>query len=690
MTKFKARKVPQAKNAYHQSIKKKKIANLDADISTLTTTERCELIAEISESILEDPQGAFQSLNHDDDDDDQEDEQGSDAEEQQEQPTRKHRASSKMDILLELTYLTQNGNDAITSRLALLSLLAIFQDILPSYRIRLPTAAERSVRVTKETKQLWDYEGALLRSYQRYLKILNAMWDDKSIGNPIDESQTKKKKRKHGNDGGTNSSGISALSVTAILCLCELLKSASHFNFRSNILSVIVKQMNYRSVEEVSSACCKTISHIFEKDAQGEVALEATKLMCKTIKDRFTHDAGSASSRLNPKMFQAFLHLPLRVHIDEAQAVKLAEQAKAKMRKKEGGEEMEEIEKEMKEGDAKVDKIVLARCQTDILHSLTLIYFQILKQVEAYLSHHNPGEDDGSDRRNRGQAQHMSSTALQNRLTSITAILTPVLQGIAKFSHLINFDVVADLMNVLKHLLQQVELLPLEVALNCILTALQTLEGAGRELPIDRKEYLLPLYNQLPRLICNGPNSRENCQLAMRCLTVALLKRKDYSTDRITSFVKRLYTVCLQAPTDVSIPLLAFVRQLVSRYPVTTQLLENEQELVASGLYMPMAHDPEQANPSATSAWELATLRFDIDPLVARHASNASENKLLQFPVEDPMKIVREVAVRRKVFQLNKKKHPLLQGGNKKRRRNQARFIKPRQTNNYHLKGDSF
>ena len=58
-----------------------------------------------------------------------------------------------------------------------MSLLALFQDVLPSYRIRLPTAAEMAVRVTKETKQLWDYERAVLSHYQLYLKLLEHTWN---------------------------------------------------------------------------------------------------------------------------------------------------------------------------------------------------------------------------------------------------------------------------------------------------------------------------------------------------------------------------------------------------------------------------------------------------------------------------------------------------------------------------------
>ena len=48
----------------------------------------------------------------------------------------------------------------------MLSLLAVFKDILPGYRIRLPTEKELEVPVSKEVKQTRDYENMQLRFYQ--------------------------------------------------------------------------------------------------------------------------------------------------------------------------------------------------------------------------------------------------------------------------------------------------------------------------------------------------------------------------------------------------------------------------------------------------------------------------------------------------------------------------------------------
>ena len=48
----------------------------------------------------------------------------------------------------------------------MLSLAAVFRDILPGYRVRLPTEKELAVAVSKEVKKLREYESALLRAYQ--------------------------------------------------------------------------------------------------------------------------------------------------------------------------------------------------------------------------------------------------------------------------------------------------------------------------------------------------------------------------------------------------------------------------------------------------------------------------------------------------------------------------------------------
>ena len=63
--------------------------------------------------------------------------------------------------------------DDIVARWTMLSLLAIFRDIVPGYRIvPVEEKMKDGVEVSKEVKKLWEYESVLLRGYQAYLKTL--------------------------------------------------------------------------------------------------------------------------------------------------------------------------------------------------------------------------------------------------------------------------------------------------------------------------------------------------------------------------------------------------------------------------------------------------------------------------------------------------------------------------------------
>ena len=560
--------------------------------SASSLQETCDLIAEISESILENPESAFRS------------ETSQDGE----------RLPSPIRQLLAIAATQNNAQNQFTAHLAMMSLLAIFKDILPSYRIRLPTEQEMAVKVAKETKKMWDYEKALLQHYQQYLKLLEGTWN---------------RQKASGTDGKPTRS-----ATTAMLTLAELLKSAFAFNFGSQLLTVVVRSTTVKSA--VGDACCAAVQHVFANDAQGQIAMEAARLLSKLIQKK--------KFMVRPEVLRTFLALPLRVHADEVEAAKIASKAKAKKRKKD--RELAEIEKEMKEGEATVDKMILARAQADTLQSVTLTYFRILKTENV------PEE-----------------------------VLPAALEGLAKFAHLINIDTVMDVLAVLRQLLKR-ENLPLDASLNCILTAFATLHGPGKELKIDQKEYIVPLYQQIPRLIEDSKTSdkeQKYTDLAIQCITAAFIKRREFSVVRLVAFVKQLMTTALHTPPATSVPLLSLVRQILQRYPAAQQLLENEQDVLTAGEYAPDAADPELANPLATSGWELATLRYHWHPLIQKHSQAASTMQLLQFPAEAPERLRTELVEDREElyipFRRVIKKHPLEQNKDKKGR---PRFLKAR------------
>lgn len=674
----------------------------DVSLETLLPQRRIDLIADLSESILEDPVGGLTSARTDAIGGGVVNGEEEAGEEGDKKTPLYRKTPSKLHKLLDLASLVDNGHDAHAARLGLLSLMAIFQDILPTYRIRLPTESEMQVRVSKETKATWDHERRLLQCYQRYMQLLERTWEEGRFGRKWAASNEGGKNKKGGYESGGGGGGQppTTLAATAILALSSLLRTCYNFNFRTNLLRIVIRQANRRSNVEVRTACCDALSAMFASDAQGDASLEAVRMMSKMIKEN-NNDA------VHPDALNTWLSLPLRVHEDEAAAARLAAAAKAKKAKKSASaKEQFDIEREMKEGEATVDRIELAKNQADTLHAVTLAYFRILKSVSSKV-----GDDD-----------KMSSSTPSGEL-----ILLPcTLRGLAKFSHLIHLDAVVDLLTVIRDLLKNASSLPPVVAINCILCALKTLRGPGREtLPVDPKEYLIPLYNVLPRLgttasitredmdeVGHGRSSDGMIEAAIQCLDHAFLHRRELSTSRLAAFVKRIITASIHCPPHSSVPLLACARQISSRYSNSSsklsRMLENEEDVVADGVFAPDAEDPEHSNAHATSFWELSLMKYAVHPAVAEQSAMMAEGRQLKLPAESPCRLLSNMYrdVQEGFVSSNGtvtwKKHPLdkgissneatgvIDGSRPKRRQqrrnqDQIRFITPRRTGNWHF-----
>lgn len=64
------------------------------------------------------------------------------------------------------------ANDTIIQRLAILSLVAVFKDMAPGYRIRKLTDKEKSEKVSQMVGQTREWEQGLVSAYQSYLQLL--------------------------------------------------------------------------------------------------------------------------------------------------------------------------------------------------------------------------------------------------------------------------------------------------------------------------------------------------------------------------------------------------------------------------------------------------------------------------------------------------------------------------------------
>lgn len=219
-------------------------------------------------------------------------------------------------------------------RLLFLTQLAVFKDIIPGYRIRPMTDAERAMQSSKGVRSLRNYEETLLTNYQQYLQSL--------------EDACKSNLKQHGNR---------QVLETAVYCMAELLGSVSHFNFRANLITALASKIVLRKFPQVTLICSDAFSKLFKYDEQGEATLEAVKVLSEVFQ------------AVKYDMLPIALHPFMCLHLQEASAVYRKKNyggGNPKKRRKEAphmskkirkiNEYRKEVDLEMMEAEATYDK----------------------------------------------------------------------------------------------------------------------------------------------------------------------------------------------------------------------------------------------------------------------------------------------------------------------------------------------
>lgn len=124
------------------------------------------------------------------------------------------------------------------AKLAMLSLTAVFRDILPGYRIRLPTDKELAMPVSKDVKRVRDHESALLSQYQAFLKGLLR--------------------------GAQGHRGM-PVARAAVKCMATLLQSRFTFNFASDLLQASQGRSCHSTLSLPSLLRCIVVFKFFIK-----------------------------------------------------------------------------------------------------------------------------------------------------------------------------------------------------------------------------------------------------------------------------------------------------------------------------------------------------------------------------------------------------------------------------------------
>jgi nucleolar complex protein 3 len=122
---------------------------------------------------------------------------------------------------------------------------------------------EKNAKVSKEIKQLRTFEQSILLNYKAFISSLITI---------IKSARTDEPKKQ--------------LSNVAITCATSLLVSVPHFNFRSDLLEIVVARVSRQTIDDAFLKSRTALETLFREDEEGRAGLEAVSMISKMLKTR--------------------------------------------------------------------------------------------------------------------------------------------------------------------------------------------------------------------------------------------------------------------------------------------------------------------------------------------------------------------------------------------------------------------
>ncbi|XP_071448036.1 nucleolar complex protein 3 [Hetaerina americana] len=455
-------------------------------------------------------------------------------------------------------------------KLASVSILEVFKDILPSYQIK--QFEKETAMLKKETLVLRGYEKNLLNYYKIYLQKLEKIMSIiiRKKGRKPEENKQKVK-----------------LAEVAFKCLCDLMVTHPYFNFWRNIVQLVVPFLNHK-LSSVRSIGAGAVRSVFRSDKRGEITLEIVKKINLLVKAK--------SHAVHKEVLEVLLSLRLKeVNLDKEKEddmkMKKFMTHKQKLlvlskRERKKSKKIDELEKELLETKAEESKQSKMKYLTETTKTIFTIYFRILK------------------------------TAPHSKVLSLT------LEGLAKYAHCINIDFYHDLVNVLDGLVsgnnENNTVLGCREQLHCIQTVFSILSGPGIAINIDPLKFYAHLYRNLLHVTA-GKNYEDLPCVISSVDTVLIKRRKKVSLQRQLAFTKRLGTLSLMVLHNGALSCLKIIRTLIQLNKAVDVLLDPEST-IGGGIYLPELEEPEYCNASNSALWELLYLINHYHPIVRKFA----------------------------------------------------------------------
>ncbi|KAF2653230.1 nucleolar complex-associated protein 3 [Lophiostoma macrostomum CBS 122681] len=524
--------------------------------------------------------------------------------------------------LKTLAQLAASDNPTV-KKLALAAQVAIFKDLIPGYRIR-PLAEEGLTdKVSKEVRKLRTFEQKLVSSYQAYVQDLGRLAKASGIA---------------------KTEATASIATVAISCACNLLTAVPHFNFRGDLLKILVGKLSTKRIDGDFTKCRETLETLFENDEDGNVSLDAVTMLTKMMKGKNYH--------FDESVLNTFLHLRLLSEFgskasynsvdkptdDASQAKQLKQKREFRTKKlRKLLKERKAIEKEMKEADATVGHEERDRMQAETLKMVFVAYFRILKA--------------------RSQK-----------------LMGAVLEGLARYAHLINQNFFGDILEALRDIISTAEVSAAAEAededdaedeeddvpdrnltresLLCVITAFALLQGqdaasAASTLKLDLSFFITHLYRTLHPVALNADielsakslhlpdphtpdaqalstasnkiNVQTTVVLLIRSLSSVLLPQtalRAVPPVRIAAFCKQLMTISLQLPEKSCVAMLGLLTKVTKAHGGKIGALWYTEERRGDGVFDALKPEIEGSNPFAGTIWEGELLRKHFSPTV--------------------------------------------------------------------------
>lgn len=474
-------------------------------------------------------------------------------------------------ILLELMEETNPEVYITVRKLATISLLEIFKDLLPSYQIL--QIQQEGVKLKKETLALQNYEAALLRYYKHYLQKL--------------EKMTNILRRKKGDTRQIKEQEIE-LGKVALTCMCDLLTIHPYFNYSINIANFLIPLLDNKH-EVIRQEVLKCISKVFKEDKRTELTLKIVRKLNQYIKLR--------AHSVHSEVLSVLLSLRIKdVNLDkekeeETKQRKLMSHKQRILalskRERKKNKKLEEVEKELLETKAEENKQTKQKLLTEITSVVFTIYFRILK------------------------------------LAPNSKILSICLEGLAKFAQCINLDFYQDLVTAIDKLMEEGNL-NLKDQLHCIQCVFTILSGQGSALNLDPYRFYAHLYKNLLNIHCG--KTHIEMEVLIKILVQALIhRRKRITQRRFVAFIKRIAILALQLQHNSVLGILGIIKQSMQLGKMLDILLDTDST-TGDGFYQAELEEPEYCNAHCSALWELTALQRHYHSIVQKMAKNVAWN----------------------------------------------------------------